>query len=85
MPKFTIISDPNRLMGGSEDFRVHREGCGDIAKHKRHPKFSLAATAYTVEATTAEEAVKKEVAVLQDQEQDYGESDFRICNCCKSK
>jgi hypothetical protein len=81
--EYTIISDPNHCMGGAQDFRVHKQGCADIARHKRHPKFGMAGNAWTVQADSAEEAVAKEVAVFEKQEMSYAACDFKICLCCR--
>lgn len=83
--RFTIISDPNYTAGGTTDFRVHREGCADIAKHTRKPPFLHAGSSWTIEADSAEAAVAEQVADFQHQQQGYGPADFTILPCCKGK
>ena len=83
--KFTVIYDPNHSMGGKEDFRVHRDGCTDIKRHKSHPRFKHGGNAWNTEAETAEEAVAKEVASFEEQDMDYEAKHFHICHCCGVK
>jgi hypothetical protein len=60
------------------EFTVHRHGCRDVKKSIRRG----ASHFYTVEAESATEAVKGEVAAFQENEQDWYEKDFRIMPCC---
>lgn len=85
MPKYTLISDPNHSAGGHQDFRVHAAGCRDIARHEAKPRFRFAGSSWTTEAESAEALVAAEVQILNDQSQEYGASDFKICDCCRAK
>lgn len=86
MTTFILISDPNMSVGGDAEFRIHRDGCCDIEKHTRHPRFRHAGSVRKVQAETAEDVVKNELARLNDEfEGQWDETQFKVLPCCHGR
>ena len=81
MAKFVLISDPNQCEGNT-DFRIHKAGCRDVAKHVNNPRFRHAGGYRNIEAADAESLVKEEVEALQSDGIEYTSGDFQILPCC---
>jgi hypothetical protein len=83
--RYVIISDPNHAAGGTTDFRVHREGCRDVERHTKLPRFGLAGSTWPSEAATPEAAVAAEVEAFKSQDMSWGPDDFTILPCCRAE
>ena len=78
--RYTVIGPMSVGVG----WRVHKEGCKDIAKDQR----LSCGQAWTVEAASVDILLESEVKSLDDSfggpgESGYSKDDFQILPCCK--
>jgi hypothetical protein len=62
---------------GDNYFRVHGDGCSDIAKDAR-----VHSGSYKIAGSTVDEAVKKDCAEYEAQHQGYTPGCYKVLPCC---
>lgn len=77
--KFVVIVNNKGMQKPA--FRVHKEGCKDIAMECRR----LHTHSFTIEGDTPEDAIKKQAKNFQEQDMGYTEKSFGIAPCLKRR